>query len=138
MKLELQKFNKFGISPNGLFKDDKFITGESYEEILRILQTDTKFNRIRFIKSITENISEKDKNKFIKEGQFPRVTENYYRFRQIDPSKFDEETFRTKKEKNGNARIIGKINGKWEVQSILINKKNLEESDLETIKKMLS
>ena len=57
--------------------------------------------------------------KFINEGQYPRITENYYRFRQADP-KFKE--YRTVK-RHGSLKIYGKNTGdKWQLQSILIKR----------------
>ena len=58
-------------------------------------------------------------------GQNPRVTANYYRYRQEDPKKYDQ--FRVKVLPSGKKLVFGRKKtkskhklGKWEVQSILV------------------
>jgi len=120
-----QKAIQMGLKLNryGLFKGDRKIAGENYDEILKILGTETKFSKIRLLEKVVENCEEVER--FIREGQFFRETKTYLRFRQIDPRKFEEKSFRIIKNKNGNARVIGKIKNKMRTQSILINKKNI-------------
>jgi len=79
--------------------------------------------------------------KFKRMGEYPRISEDYYRYRQENPELFDPKTFRTvpashlsefKKKKTFKGfdihklkGITGKIKttGKWATQSILIPKK---------------
>jgi hypothetical protein len=134
-----QKAIQMGLKLNryGLFKGDRKIAGENYDEILKILGTETKFSKIKLLEKVVENSEEVER--FIKEGQFPRLgtSGKYWRFRQIDPKKFDIESFRTIKSSNGNARIIGKIKGKIKVQSILIGKDKLLEKDIQDYLKLV-
>lgn len=91
------------LSQKGLFKDNQFLTG-SEKDIRSILSTPSF-------------------KKFIKQKQYPRETENFYRFRQVDPNEFVE--FRTKKYSNGDAHVLGKKkDGTWDIQSVMIKKKN--------------
>lgn len=116
----------------GLFKDGKMIAGKDYKDILRHLESSTKFSHIKYIDDAVKNVDKKNIKKFRNEGQFPRITDEYYRFRQIDPNDFDKETFRIVKDKNGNARIVGKLkDGKWKTQSIMIGKKNVPEEQMQ-------
>jgi hypothetical protein len=87
----------------------------------------------RTAKKILEKVMEKcdDPTRFAKEGQFPRITKNYYRFRQSDPQNFEQSSFRTYKGVSGNARIVGRAkDGKSRTQSILIAKKNLSDQEI--------
>jgi len=128
-----QKAKSMGLTLNryGLFKDGKQIAGKDYQEILKQLDAITKIGNIRMISDAVKNVSKKDMKKFKKQGQFPRITGTYYRFRQIDPNDFESGTFRITKSENGNARIVGKLkSGKWATQSIMINKKNIPEDKM--------
>lgn len=70
--------------------------------------------------------------KFKKQGQYPRKTENFLRYRQMEPGKFDQDSFRNVPISHtkytgrikGNRAIVGKLKktGKWEIQSILKKK----------------
>jgi hypothetical protein len=124
------KLNRYG-----LFRGNVKIAGENYDEILKILGSNTKFYKIKLIERAVENSTNPEK--FIKEKQFPRWTNNYARFRAEDPEKFEKETFRTIKDKNGNAKIMGKIDKKWKIQSTLISRKYLNEKDVEEYLKMV-
>lgn len=76
--------------------------------------------------------TEKQVKRFRKEGQYPRVTKEYRRWRQRDPNLFVRSSFRTvplshtdyKGKKKGKA-IVGKLKTtkKWKIQSILEEKK---------------
>ena len=61
--------------------------------------------------------------KFKKEGQYPRKTKNWLRYRQEEPGKFSK--FRIKKVSDKRMLVLGKLKktGKWKVQSIM-KKKN--------------
>jgi DNA polymerase (family 10) len=117
----------------GLYKNGKKIAGENYQDILRILETSTKFAKIKMLEKATENLDEREMKRLKAEGQYPRETNTYWRFRQIEPIEFDKSTFRIVKEKDGNARIVGKLlkTDKWETQSVMINKSNLSEKDID-------
>jgi|TARA_B100000427_G_scaffold312840_1_gene304680 hypothetical protein len=62
--------------------------------------------------------SEKEANDWIKKNNYSDKgtkiknysSTNYYRFRQLPPSHFEKNSFRTKKLKNGVDLIIGKFN----------------------------
>ena len=64
-------------------------------------------------------LTQKKKEKFKKQGQYPRKTENWLRYRQEEPSKFSE--FRIKKISLTRQLVVGKLknSGKWAVQSIM-------------------
>ena len=64
-------------------------------------------------------LTQKKKEKFKKQGQNPRKTENWLRYRQEEPSKFSE--FRIKKISLTRQLVVGKLknSGKWAVQSIM-------------------
>ena len=127
-RLAIQKGLK--LNRYGLFKGNTKIAGKNYDEILKILGTETKFSKIKILEKVIEN--SKDPQRFIKEGQFPRETENYYRFRQEDPDKFNSSTYKLLKSKSGNARLVAKLKtGKWETQSLLISKDNLNKKDID-------
>lgn len=60
---------------------------------------------------------------FKKEGQYPRKTKNWLRYRQEEPSKFSE--FRIKKINKDRQLVIGKLKKirKWTVQRIIKRRK---------------
>lgn len=118
------KLNRYG-----LFKGSRRLAGEDYNEILRIVGTSTKWAKIKILEKVVEKCD--DPKRFAKEGQFPRITENYYRFRQADPDNFKQSSFRIVKGASGNARVIGRTrNGESRTQSILIAKANLSDQDI--------
>lgn len=71
-------------------------------------------------------------SKFKEEGQYPRETKNFLRYRQEEPEKFVQKSFRTvplnhtnyKGKIKGDEAIFGKLKktGKWEIQSVLKRK----------------
>jgi hypothetical protein len=78
------------------------------------------------ISSITDNkmkLTKKKIEKFRKEGQYPRKTRNWLRYRQEEPGKFSQ--FRVKKISKDRELVIGKLKktGKWEVQSVMKRRK---------------
>jgi hypothetical protein len=128
------KLNRYG-----LWKGNRKIAGEDWKEILSILKTGTKFASIKMLEDAFKNLKKLEIKKFYKQGQWPRETENYYRFRQRDPKEFIEGSFRTKKDKLGNAKIFGKTkSGDWKIQSVMIAKGKIKETDLrEYVKNIL-
>jgi len=132
-QLAIQKGLK--LNRYGLFRGDTKIAGEDYNEILKILGTETKFSKLKILEKVIENSEEPERFKV--EGQFPRDTPMYWRFRQIDPKKFDQGSFKLIKGSTGNARVIGKINGKWKVQSILIGKDKLNKKEIDEYLKLV-
>jgi hypothetical protein len=70
--------------------------------------------------------------KFKEQGQYPRTTKNWIRYRQIDPSKFIQKSFRNVPISHTNYKgkikaqraIVGKLKStkKWKIQSILKKK----------------
>lgn len=72
--------------------------------------------------------TKKEIKEFKKQGQYPRKTKRYKRYRQKDPKKFIKTSFRTvplshtkyKGKKKGKA-VVGKLKKtkKWTIQSIL-------------------
>ena len=70
--------------------------------------------------------------KFKKQGQYPRVTKNWLRYRQEDPGKFVQSSFRNvplshtdyKGRIKGHRAIVGKLKStkKWIIQSVLKKK----------------
>ncbi|MFW9881522.1 MAG: hypothetical protein ACFFG0_51310 [Candidatus Thorarchaeota archaeon] len=82
-------------------------------------------------KSSTSNIKNKIK-KFKKQGQYPRITKNWMRYRQEEPSKFVQKSFRNvplshtnyKGKIKGQRAVVGKLKTtkKWKIQSILKKK----------------
>jgi len=116
----------------GLYKNGEKIEVHNLDELFNILQTTTKFYKIKMLEKAIKNLNKEQIEKFIKEKQFPRETDTYYRFRQIEPHFFDKTTFKIKKQSNGNAFIIGKKNNIWEIQSVLINKKNISKNELKS------
>ena len=67
--------------------------------------------------------TKKQIEKFKKQGQYPRVTKNWLRYRQQGPSKFSK--FRIKKISSTHQLVVGKLKktGRWILQSILKKKK---------------
>lgn len=73
--------------------------------------------------------TKKQKKKFKKQGQYPRTTKNWIRYRQEAPSKFIQKSFRNvsithttyKGKIKGQRAIVGKLKStkKWKIQSIL-------------------
>ena len=71
--------------------------------------------------------------KFKKQGEYPRKTKNWLRYRQEDPEKFVKESFRNvplshanyKGNIKGQRAIVGRLkkSGKWQVQSVLKRRK---------------
>lgn len=61
--------------------------------------------------------------KFKKQGQYPRKTKNWLRYRQQEPSRFSK--FRIKKISPTRQLVIGKLKKtrKWAVQSIMKKRK---------------
>ena len=68
------------------------------------------------------------KQKFKKQKQYPRTTKNWLRYRQEDPGKFIQKSFRNVPISHTNYKgkikaqraIVGKLKtGKWKIQSIL-------------------
>ena len=80
---------------------------------------------------VSKKLSKK-KKKFKKQGQYPRKTKNWIRYRQIAPSKFIQKSFRNvpithtryKGKIKGQRAIVGKLKAtkKWKIQSILKKK----------------
>ncbi len=76
---------------------------------------------------------------FKKQGQYPRKTENWLRYRQKEPGKFSEKSFRNvllshtkyKGKIKGQRAIVGKLKktGKWVIQSILKKRKLKKEKN---------
>jgi len=67
--------------------------------------------------------TKKQIEKFKKQGQYPRKTKNWLRYRQQGPEKFSE--FRIKKLSSTRQLVVGKLKttGKWIVQSIMKKRK---------------
>ena len=67
--------------------------------------------------------TKKQIQKFKKQGQYPRKTKNWLRYRQQEPSKFSK--FRIKKISQTRQLVVGKLKktGKWVVQSIMKKRK---------------
>lgn len=67
--------------------------------------------------------TKKQIEKFKKQGQYPRITKNWLRYRQDEPEKFSE--FRIKKISSTRELVVGKLKstGKWIVQSIMKKRK---------------
>jgi len=73
--------------------------------------------------------TKKQTAKFKKQGQYPRKTKNWIRYRQKDPKLFDQESFRNvplshteyKGKIKGQRAIVGKLKKteKWKIQSVL-------------------
>ena len=68
--------------------------------------------------------TKKQIEKFKKQGQYPRKTKNWLRYRQQEPEKFSK--FRIKEISRARKLVIGKLKStsKWIVQSILRQRKN--------------
>lgn len=75
------------------------------------------------------SISKEKRSKFKKQGQYPRKTKSWLRYRQEDPSKFIQKSFRNvsishidyKGKIKAQRAIVGKLKktGKWKIQSVL-------------------
>lgn len=75
------------------------------------------------------SISKGKRLKFKRQGQYPRKTENWIRYRQEDPSKFVQDSFRNvpishteyKGKIKAQRAIVGKLKTtkKWKIQSLL-------------------
>jgi len=78
--------------------------------------------------------TKKQTSKFRKQGQYPRKTKNWIRYRQEDPSKFVQSSFRNvplfhteyKGKIKGQRAIVGKLKKtmKWKIQSVLKKRKS--------------
>ena len=68
-------------------------------------------------------LTEKKRERFKKQGEYPRKTKNWLRYRQENPARFSK--FRMKKLSSTRQIVVGKLNstGKWIVQSILKKRK---------------
>ena len=68
-------------------------------------------------------LTKKQIEKFRKQGQYPRKTKNWLRYRQENPKKFSQ--FRIKTISPTNKLVVGKLKktGKWIVQSIMKQRK---------------
>ena len=68
-------------------------------------------------------LSKAKREKFKKQGEYPRITKNWMRYRQEEPFKFSK--FRIKEISKDRKLVIGKLKktGKWRVQSIMKRKK---------------
>ena len=70
---------------------------------------------------------------FKKQGQYPRKTRNWFRYRQKEPGKFSKKSFRNvplshtkyKGKIKGQRAIVGKLKqtGKWAIQSVMKKRK---------------
>lgn len=78
--------------------------------------------------NISKGPTKQQITKFKKQGQYPRITKNWLRYRQIEPSKFIQSSFRNvplshtnyKGNIKGQRAIVGKLkSGKWAIQSVL-------------------
>jgi len=69
-------------------------------------------------------LTKKQIQKFKKQGQYPRKTKNWLRYRQQEPAKFSK--FRIKKISKNKELVIGKLKNtnKWKLQSIMKKRKN--------------
>ena len=75
------------------------------------------------------NISSTKRGKFKRQGQYPKITKNWIRYRQEDPDKFIQDSFRNvpishtnyKGKIKADRAIIGKLksSNKWKIQSVL-------------------
>lgn len=71
----------------------------------------------------TKKLTKKKIQRFKKQGQYPRTTKNWLRYRQEDPGRFSQ--FRIKKISESRQLVVGKLKktGKWIVQSIMKKRK---------------
>lgn len=77
--------------------------------------------------------TKKQIEKFKKQGQYPRKTKNWLRYRQKEPGRFSKKSFRNvplshteyKGRIKGQKAIVGKLKetGKWALQSVLKKRK---------------
>lgn len=67
--------------------------------------------------------TKKQIEKFKKQGEYPRKTKNWLRYRQKEPSKFSK--FRIKTLSSTRKIVVGKLKstGKWTLQSIMKKRK---------------
>jgi len=67
--------------------------------------------------------TKKQIEKFKKEGEYPRKTRNWLRYRQEEPGKFSK--FRIKTLSKTKKIVLGKLKktGKWKIQSIMKKRK---------------
>lgn len=72
---------------------------------------------------MSAKLSKSKIKKFKEQGQYPRKTKNWLRYRQEEPDKFSK--FRIKKISSTRQLVVGKLksNGKWIVQSIIKKRK---------------
>ena len=77
-------------------------------------------------------LTKKQIEKFKKQGEYPRKTKNWLRYRQEEPGKFSQ--FRIKKISPTRQLVVGKLKktSKWDVQSIM--KKRKLKKKRETLK----
>ena len=70
-----------------------------------------------------QKLSKSKIEKFKEQGQYPRKTKNWLRYRQEEPGKFSK--FRIKKISTTRQLVVGKLKktGKWTVQSGLKKRK---------------
>ena len=78
---------------------------------------------------------EKQIKEFKEQGQYPRKTKNWLRYRQVDPSRFIKTSFKNvpishtdyKGKIKGERAIVGKLKDtkKWKIQSVLKKRKKL-------------
>jgi len=73
-------------------------------------------------------ISKRKIEKFKQQGQYPRKTKNWLRYRQENPEKFSR--FRVKKISKRKMLVIGKLKktGKWLVQSVMKRREKNEKN----------
>jgi len=71
--------------------------------------------------------TKKQIEKFKEQGQYPRKTKNWLRYRQEEPGKFSK--FRIKKISAARQLVVGKLKktGKWAVQSIMKKRKGMKK-----------
>jgi len=69
-------------------------------------------------------LTKKQTKKFKEQGEYPRKTKNWLRYRQKEPSKFSK--FRVKKVSSKTQIVVGKLKstGKWILQSIMKKRKS--------------
>ena len=72
-------------------------------------------------------LTKKQIEKFKKQGEYPRKTKNWLRYRQEPPTKFSK--FRIKKISSTRQIVVGKLKktGKWILQSIMKKRKIKKE-----------
>ena len=72
----------------------------------------------------TTKLTKSQIKKFKEQGQYPRKTKNWLRYRQEEPGKFSQ--FRIKELSPTRKLVVGKLKktGKWIVQSIMKKRKH--------------